>query len=116
HKAWTAPASRGSLLIGEHLRSLGAIGGPVPHRGPLVQAFGPRVARRHVIARAIGPLADEICYEDADDLAGKLELFLATTANVANCPATSARLYGAYSPETLFARTLPLALERLKKH
>ena len=73
--------------------------------------------RKTDIARAIGPLADEICYKDADDLAGKLDVFLGNDGKRREVSrAIGAIMRRAYSAEALFARTLPLALERIKKH
>jgi spore maturation protein CgeB len=67
------------------------------------------------IARALGPFADEICYDSADEFAGKVEFFLINGRRRREV----AREIGAivrrkYSTEALFARYLPLALMRLK--
>jgi len=67
------------------------------------------------MVRALGPLAEEICCNDEAEFAGKMDFFLTRERRrheVASEIATVVR--HEYSSEALFARTLPLALERLK--
>jgi MoaA/NifB/PqqE/SkfB family radical SAM enzyme len=69
------------------------------------------------ISRAFGPLADEICCDSADELAGKLEFFLGhERRRLEVSREIGAIVRREYSGEALFARTLPMALERLKDY
>ena len=71
--------------------------------------------RKADIARALGPLADEIIYDNADELSAKVEYFLThdrrrreLTRDIGDIARRQ------YTAEALFARTLPPALDRLR--
>jgi spore maturation protein CgeB len=71
--------------------------------------------RKPDIARALGPLADEITYDSADEFAGKVDFFLGHhQRRLEVAREIGAMVRRKYSAEALFARTLPQALERLR--
>jgi hypothetical protein len=72
--------------------------------------------RRADIARPLGNLADAITFAGADELVGKVEHYLSSNrarTDLANEIAAVVR--GKYSILALFARTVPLALERIRE-
>jgi hypothetical protein len=71
--------------------------------------------RKADIARALGPLADEIIYDDADELSAKVEHFLTHDRKRLELSREIGDIVRRqYTAEALFARTLPAALERLR--
>jgi Glycosyl transferases group 1 len=67
------------------------------------------------IARALGPLAEEICCNDEDDFATKLDFFLTRERRRHEVASQIAAIVRhKYSSEALFARTLPIALDWFK--
>jgi hypothetical protein len=71
-------------------------------------------SRRTDLSRALGPVANEIMFEDADDFAGKVDRFLSDD----RCRRELTREIGAlvrdrYGTESLFANTVPDDLQRL---
>ena len=73
--------------------------------------------RKTDIVRAFGPLADEICYADRDELVGKLEFFLGhDRRRLEVSREIGAMVRDKYTGEALFAQIVPMAIERLKVH
>jgi hypothetical protein len=71
--------------------------------------------RKADLIRALGPAANEIVYDDADELARKLDYFLTNERERAELTQElGAIVRREFSAEALFARTLPPALERLR--
>jgi hypothetical protein len=69
------------------------------------------------ITRALGPLAEDICCNDEDEFATKLDFFLTHERRRHEVAREIAAIVRhKYSSEALFARTLPVALERFKAH
>lgn len=73
--------------------------------------------RKSDLVRALGPVANEIIYDDAGDLAGKVDYFLSNDrARLELTREIGATVRSKYSSEALFARTVPAALDRLLTH
>jgi len=95
--------------------------------GPFINGFSVRLlscfaaggfvltTRRADIFRAFGPLADEICYQSANEFGGKLEHFLAHDRKRREVTQEiGAIVRRDFTAEALFTRTLPVALEHLR--
>ena len=71
--------------------------------------------RKSDIVRVFGQLADEICYNDSNELSAKLEHFIAhDRQRLEVTREIQAIVRRDYTTEALFARTIPAELERLK--
>ena len=71
--------------------------------------------RKEDLIRALGPIANEIIYDDANDLAGKVDYFLSNErARLELIHQIGAIIRSKYTSESLFAVTVPAALDRLR--
>ena len=72
-------------------------------------------SHKNDLTRAFGPVADEICYDDAKEFADKLDFFLGHDRRRRELSREIGDIARQnYSAEALFAQTLPTALERIR--